>query len=87
MVVVGYLFFFRIFVTIVHYKFGLRLYRYIRRSFRRFNQYDLNVTQEFPLYSYSEYLKILQIVLPIETSQVKNGYEGAVQVNGSKPNN
>jgi hypothetical protein len=45
------------------------------------------VTQEFPLYSYSEYLKILQIVLPIEAAQVKNGNEGAVQIDGSQTYN
>lgn len=61
LVVLGYIYFCRIFVTLIHYKFGVYIYRFIRRRFRRFHQFDLDLQTEFPIYLYSDYLKLLKL--------------------------
>ena len=39
-IVIGYLYIVRMLVMIFHFKFGVRILRYLRRNFRYFNKYD-----------------------------------------------
>ena len=42
-------------MTIVNFKFGVRILRYFRRNCRCFRKYDLQLKEKFPLYLYQEY--------------------------------
>lgn len=59
MVILGYLYVLRIFITMLHYKFGVRIYRYMRRNLRIFRRFDRQLNAKFPVYNYEGYLNIL----------------------------
>lgn len=57
MLILGYIYIGRVFFTIIHYKFGVRIYRYLRRNLRYFKRYDQKLNGKFPIYGFSQYLE------------------------------
>ena len=40
LIVAGYMVVLRVLTTVIHFKFGVRLYRWLRRTFRCFRKFD-----------------------------------------------
>ena len=55
LIVLGYVYFLRIFPLIFVYKFGVRIQRYFRRTLRLFRKYDQTLQEKFPVYEFKNY--------------------------------
>ncbi|CDW84121.1 e3 ubiquitin-protein ligase sis3-like [Stylonychia lemnae] len=60
MVILGYIYLARVIVTVTHYKFGVRIYRYLRRNLRVFRKYDRTLRAKFPVYLYRNYQQMIK---------------------------
>ena len=52
-IAVGYLYSIRLLITIVHFKYGIPILRWMRRRFSCFRRYDTELRQNFPVFMYS----------------------------------
>jgi hypothetical protein len=61
LILLGYVYCLRFVATLVHFKFGIYIYRFLRNNLRCLRSHDMHLQDKFPLYSYSRYLQLMGI--------------------------
>lgn len=60
LIILGYLNIFRFLTTLLHFRFGIHIYRWLRNHFSYLRNHDLNMKAKFPIYNFDQYSEYMQ---------------------------
>ena len=60
LIILGYIYIFRMLVTVLHFWFGHQIYMWMKRKWRCLSTHEIHLKEKFEVYTYESYVRFLE---------------------------